>query len=69
MEYHQPVAEYVMKPVFELTAEGDFRYKIKDISASVDGVQGHLHIYFSLAGSCHSVEQDRFAVMEGFLYL
>ena len=62
MEHDQPLSEICIKTVFQLSAEGDFRDKVEDVSLCVHGLACKLHVYFGLARSCHSMQKYRHSV-------
>jgi hypothetical protein len=64
VENEESFAEMFVQSVFQLSAEGDFRYKVQDVSAFGEGLKGGLYIYFSLAGACDAVEQDGLVLAE-----
>ena len=68
MEHNQPLSEICIKTVFQLSAEGDFRNKVEDVSLCVHGLACKLHVYFGLARSCHSMQKHRHSTAETFLY-
>ena len=69
VESHQPRAEHLLQPHFQLSPQCYFRHHIKDILSLSDAFARQSGVYFRLSRPRHSLQQGRNPFPECFLNL